>query len=459
MFCPSCGAKNEDGDKYCSGCGAQLSEYSRNDGDTPTAEGKPDPASAENPGGHPAGPKGTEEEKLKGATGRNSKSRAFRSTRPIILGGVAAVIAIAAIVATLFTNSKPGEKELRQALQDSSLLTIKESDYNNESQLNIDSVKITSCEKVTGSSAAAARMLYDTDQVYDVKGEVKLSNEAAEVSENITCSFLKGDSEWDAISTPDVESAAWSPKQGPSEDKMAENISEIVEEALSGNGYAIAYDGSTPAKAQADAKAYTGADVSFSDAKLNDDGTATVSITAKKENDYLVCGGSVTANFEFDKGRWTLESAEADDRLKEIDFSNIVGKWSGPCDSTFGLGCTAAENEAVTINITSFDATTGNLEGTITSMVHFHKNDEDNTGAETTVNNEPFTMELTAYGSHLSGEATIKLDAGVIWLSLSFLPGKGVLSDEASTGASVISGPYGSVSYYNGDTYSLRKAA
>lgn len=440
MLCPKCGAENKDGAKFCKKCGAPLDATTNER----AASGQPDTNTA---GADEAKADKTTAAQTQqpGATGGAAASAAAgtvsgaaagakpkKISKPVIIGGIAAVVIIVAIAVVMVMSGGIGEKEFKEALQDGNMLTIKEGDYNDESQLNVDSVKITSNEKATGDDAAMARMWYGTDELYEVTGDVKLSNDAAEVDETVTCYFMKDNNKWVPVGSPDVQGdATWTAKQGPSEDRVQENIDKIVNKAFENIDYGRGYD-VAPDKAIASSSDYDGADISITDSQVNGN-QATVTLSAKKSGSYYSCGGSITANFKFTNGRWSLDSADADDSVKSIDFSGIIGTWSGTCTDP-AYNCNAANGQTVSVTITSFDSSTGNISGTISCPAHFHNSSEANGNSDTTLTDAPFTAVLTTAtaqsGTNLSGKfLTLKHDTGKIAATISFMSSSSVYSD------------------------------
>lgn len=466
MICPKCGTANKEGAKFCRQCGSKLgdvatiassSDEASNTPSIRTAKDEqapetapertadPDPSKDDAPvkpttptaeaASGPSSPKSEEPDEPATTSNKSAEETSTASPtqvgakdalnkikslpRPVLIGSVVAVVAIIAAIFIVSTSGRIGDKEIKLALQQHGDLTISGGNYDEDSELNVDSVKVTSSEKYVGEAAGMIKAWYGADEVYTATADVKLSNDAFEKTETVVCYFVKNENKWQPVDNIDTSNEVWTAKQGPSENKLSENLTDIVRQAFQDSGVTNYISNSTaPDAAKANSESYRDADITVRNSEL-DGNNATITIDAQKNGIYYTCGGTITANFIFDKGHWNLDSAALDDSATKIDFSGVVGTWNGTLTNA-SYKCGAAEGQSVNITISSFDASTGIASGTVTCVAHFHKSSESNTGVDTTLTDIPFSVKLKANCSKLSGEATIEQTGGKVYLEMDF---------------------------------------
>ena len=435
MVCPKCNHENDEDAKFCVSCGANLQDCD-GAGKTNDSALEPEPvaqtaqdiegAHGADQGNSDAGGEQRAQNSIEENEGKGSiLERAKAFPKPALYGASAAVVlAIVALAAVFFMNGKPGEAELRAAIQEGASVSIAEGEYNDAAELSLDSIEITSVEKISGTDAAVAKSLLGTDECYTVVGSVKLSGDAAEVSETVSCSFFKQDGKWAAIGSPSATDQVWTAKAGPSETKVLENIDYLLSKASAD---------STSEDNEYSSGMYDGAEFKVTKNDL-DGNTAKLAIHASQDSSsYFTCEGNLTVSFTFKNGTWALDNAKADDTLFVYDFSKMIGTWKGTYeepDYTQIYYCGGAKEYDTTIVIDSYDKESGTLSGKFSTVAHYHddaKNDGSTEG-DTQVNDIAFTIDASRMGTYIHGstdeivqeQGTGLLPAKAITFSLTF---------------------------------------
>ena len=469
MYCPQCGARVRPEAKFCNKCGFNLAAKASTAAPSSPAPEKGDSTSG--PSHNPSGPLPSRPSEPGGAAPdpgvhvspasalSAAKSKLAAVPKSVLLGALVAAVAAAIAILAALSGSKVSNREFEQALRDGGTLRASAGTFDEASDLNVESLKITSFHKYEGQDAGLMRAWVGTDEVYEGVADVVLSSDSKQETATATCDFMKTSNGWQAIGSPDLSNVSWTPKQGPSEAMISKNLNQVLQMVSFSDGSgAIAYGSQSLSGARASAQLYNNADVSVTDCSINGN-AAIVKLDVKKDGVYYTCHGTVTATFDLsNKGTWSLDSATADDDLKKVDFSALVGTWNGTVTDAEWY-CKGAESNPATIKFTSYDASTGTASGTISCVAHYHKQSE--AGADTLLQDEPFSVELTGSASNFSGNASINQDAGSASLSFSFNATSAfgnAVDNEGTFTLTVKSSGKSLWSLYADDTYRFSKA-
>lgn len=229
MYCPQCGAQVRPEAKFCNKCGFKLA----------AKVSSPAPAKGDSASGSDHDPANPVPSEPRGAVPHPSvhvspasalsaaKSKLASVPKPVLLGVVAAVAAAIAILVAL-SGSKVSNQEFEQALRDGGALKVSAGTFDEASDLNVESLKITSFHKYEGEDAGLMRAWVGTDEVYEGVADVVLSNDSKQKTATATCDFMKTSNGWQVIGSPDLSNVSWMPKQGPSEAMILKNLNQVL---------------------------------------------------------------------------------------------------------------------------------------------------------------------------------------------------------------------------------------
>ena len=420
MLCPKCGTENGVGAKFCKGCGTALAqsdvvqpqgtpESEQAKGETP----KPEDAKVKDAGGvevkstevKPAEVKTVEVATDGAAKGADVKAKlaSMPKKTKLIIGGFAAVAVIAIVAAVLLMNNGPSDSTIEEFVRQSGVeQSIGTSDtWADKSSYTIQSVKVLEKTKNNGGTQSAIVMGVQMSDPYTAKVEAVLSNGSTEVTEQATMYLAKVNGEWDPLffSKSSFSVASVKLTKGVSHKKVTKNMGSILSEA---------YKSGKPSLSTV----YQNGTFKVVDEKLDSDAkTDKLTIECVAETDYSEAKGKIVATFAFGDSGWSLKSAKGDDDLYKVSFQKLVGSWKGSLDdqSSSSKKCFGGKATPAKLTITSVDEKSGKVEGTLTSLMHFHqtiKADEDSDAGDAVISDIPFSIDLD-----LDGDVYIPTDS------------------------------------------------
>lgn len=441
---------------------------------SPVASG---PASYETPHtGEPAAATGNDPKQM--ATDLLAKVKALPKKTLAIAGGVAAAVVVI-LVAFLIMGGGPGKSKVEQDIREAVTTSYSGGSYGADGELSVDSVSITSEEK-EAIPEGWGDLLGVSGDAYSYTAEVKVSNDNVEGTETYEATYVKSGNDWEALTGPSRESHTYSAKSGPSSDKVIENISSILSEASSGSSNYASSLSNLYAKGSFEV---TSNDWSGTSASMVIHGTT--------ETTFSKSEGDITATFTFDtsSGAWKLSEAKASSDMATVDYSKLVGTWTGTFQKTYassgsqsdiyGGKCYGAQSQNFTLKITSVDKDSLKVEGTFSGLAHYHtggSSDQNSIEGDTMVNDQAFvaTLKTGIYENVLGYFNTINLDLGTTYTTPEKEDGStlelifGFGTEDDSNGASAVlktTYPFEyalgnsnwDTNYYASDVYTLTK--
>ena len=215
---------------------------------------------------------------------------------------------------------------------------------------------------------------------YGVEAEATYDDGRIRAVHNVGATYVRNNGEWAITGDLAERNVSYTARSGVDEQKVLNNASAILEAAGTSDGTSLAdiYSDGT----------FSVVGNVFKEAADKNAATDDVTLHCKKEAGFYAYEGNVIAHFVFDSNTWSLRSAEASEQAAARTFSPLVGTWQGEFSSTTsnGASCYGARDNALEVTIESVGEPTGGrsqVQGTITTMAHFHKKLEKNADKST----------------------------------------------------------------------------
>ena len=401
---------------------------------------------------------------------KNRLASLDKRQKGVAIGAVAALILGVVIAAILIIGDGPSDAQIKEVFQSQKFEVEKDSWKTNDAPYNVESVEILAKKKLEDTTGLI-KLFSNDPHYYEVKAKVKASNGAVEATRTYDVNFYRDNdtSKWTTISSPTQESEEYVPLRGIDTSAVEENIKKDLDAGYTGYSSVL---GKASSGSSNLAKIYAGSTATIGDEKFDKDArTDTVTINLKKDSGVASAEGTVTANFTFSNGKWELASASTNDGATSVNRQGIVGTWTGKFKEQTGVlmggKCFGAQDQDVTLSITSFDDSTLKAEGTISFLAHYHKtlggSNQNNTDGDTYLDNQAFstTFENNYNGSFYGNGGDLRASfqfsenpEGKVRLILSFDEEKGEGSLRITTERGSIMSP----ARFE-DSYTLTKSA
>lgn len=230
---------------------------------------------------------------------------------------------------------------------------------------------------------------------FGVEAEATYDDGTMHVVRDVSITYVRQEDGWAAAGELAEQGVSLTARAGVSEDKVKQNVSDILGKATNTNGAALndIYEGGSFSIQAND----------FEGAPKGDTATDDLVIHCEKSNDFSAYGGNVTAHFAFESGEWRLRSAEAEEGISTRSFKPLVGTWRGVfTDQLSDDGrCYGAQETPFEVTIDQVGDSSlgsGTVTGSISVLAHYHarlKKDADNTPGDSHLEDISFSGTIS----------------------------------------------------------------